>query len=73
MYHLKFNLKVKFITNLSAKARNKKRNKSFDEVWRKMTIYSNFKTWAIQHPELLLDPVIDKYKNEIITLIGKHC
>lgn len=51
----------------------KKQKKTFDELWTKMTMYSTYKQWAIEHPELLLDPVIDKYKNEIITLIGKHC
>ena len=73
MYHLKFNLKVKLITKLSAKVKNKKQKKSFDEIWSKLIMYSDYKRWATQHPELLLDPVIDKYKNEIITLIGKHC
>lgn len=38
-----------------------------------MMNYSTFVFWAKEYPELPFEPFIEKYKNEIITLIGKHC
>jgi len=69
VYHLKFNLKSKkFNFHL-------KRNKGsdFKQYQDLMEKYSSCLYWAKEYPELPFEPLIDKYKNEIITLLGKHC